>query len=217
MNWGRFYFGTLIIVLGAILLADAADIVDAGELIGNWWPLALIGAGLLSLYVNPSHWPLGVVITAVGGALLLQSLEIADVGSLIWPTILILVGLFVIFGRRLMRVTEAGDHIRSFSIFSGTEVASHSKQFRGGSISAMFGGAEVDLRDAVPAPDARLDVFAAFGGVEIRVPEGWQVDVSGLPLFGGIENATAKETLPAEAPVLPVNATALFGGVEIKH
>jgi hypothetical protein len=36
-------------------------------------------------------------------------------------------------------------------------------------------------------------------------------------LFGGIENITAKEQLPADAPILPVHATALFGGIEIKH
>jgi predicted membrane protein len=102
-------------------------------------------------------------------------------------------------------------------MFSGSEIASHSKEFKGGSVTAIFGGAEVDLRDAMPVADARLDVFTAFGGVEIRVPEGWQVSVKGLPLFGGIDNITAKEQLPENATLLPVNATALFGGIEIKH
>lgn len=81
----------------------------------------------------------------------------------------------------------------------------------------MFGAAELDLRDALPSPDAQLDVFTAFGGVEITVPQGWQVNLSGLPLFGGFENATAKDTLSPDAPTLEVSATALFGGVEIKH
>jgi hypothetical protein len=81
----------------------------------------------------------------------------------------------------------------------------------------VFGGAEVDLRDTVPSPGAALDVFAAFGGVEVTVPEGWNVVTRGLPLFGGIDNATAKEAVPADAPTLAVNATVLFGGLEIKH
>jgi hypothetical protein len=38
-----------------------------------------------------------------------------------------------------------------------------------------------------------------------------------LPIFGGIDNVTAKEQLPADAPVLPISATALFGGIDIKH
>ena len=41
--------------------------------------------------------------------------------------------------------------------------------------------------------------------------------VKGLPLFGGIENATVKDTLAADAPKLSVSATVLFGGLEIKH
>jgi hypothetical protein len=43
------------------------------------------------------------------------------------------------------------------------------------------------------------------------------VATRGLPLFGGIENATAKEQIAADAPTLAVNATVLFGGLEIKH
>jgi hypothetical protein len=107
--------------------------------------------------------------------------------------------------------------VNSFNVFSGSEIASHSKEFQGGSISAIFGGAEVDLRDALPTPDARLDIFTAFGGVEVKVPDGWQVEVKGLPLFGGIENATAKEAVAANAPRLSISATVLFGGLEIKH
>jgi hypothetical protein len=107
--------------------------------------------------------------------------------------------------------------VSSFNVFSGSEIASHSKEFKGGSISSIFGGAEVDLRDAVPVAGAELDVFTAFGGIEVTVPQGWQVAARGLPLFGAIENVTAKEQLPDNAPTLSVNATVLFGGLEIKH
>src|SRR3989304_514783 len=65
------------------------------------------------------------------------------------------------------------DRISSFNVFSGTEIASHSAEFKGGNIGAVFGGAEIDLRDARLAPGAALDVFAAFGGGEIRGPDGW--------------------------------------------
>jgi hypothetical protein len=150
-------------------------------------------------------------------AFLLSNLDIVNIGNVIIPAAIILVGLLVIFGRGLGSRTEVGDRINSFNVFSGSELASHSKQFKGGSVSAVFGGAEIDLRDSLPAPDAELDIFAAFGGVEIRVPDGWQVQVRGMPLFGGIENATVKDTLPPDAPVLPINATVLFGGLEIKH
>jgi hypothetical protein len=131
--------------------------------------------------------------------------------------VIIVVGVLIIFGRGLGSRKEVGDTISSFNIFSGSEIASHSDSFQGGSVSAVFGGAEIDLRDAIPAPGANLDVFTAFGGLEIQVPQGWQVDTKGLPIFGGFDNVTVKEQLGPDAPLLTINATVMFGGLEIKH
>lgn len=218
MNWGRLFFGSLVVAVGVLVLLDNANLLDAGEIIGDWWPLAVILAGVLSFAANPRRWAIPLLIVLVGLAVLLETTDLIDLGAVLFPAIIIVIGLFIIFGRGIAsRTDDTGDTIQSFNAFSGSELASNSRQFRGGSVSAVFGGAEVDLRNAALAPDAGLDVFVAFGGVEIRVPEGWQVSVRGLPLFGGIENATAKENLASDAPVLPVNATALFGGVEIKH
>ncbi len=217
MNWGRLFFGAVIVAVGTVLLLDNADVIDAGDVFSIWWPAVVILAGILTYVANPRHWPVALIITLAGLAWLLSNLDIVDLGDLILPAAIILIGILVIFGRGLGTRTEAGDRVNSFNVFSGSEIASHSKEFTGGSVTAVFGGAEVDLRDALPTADAQLDVFTAFGGIEIRVPQGWQVSVKGLPLFGGIDNITAKEQLPADAPVLPVSATALFGGIEIKH
>ncbi len=217
MNWGRLFFGLLVVAVGVILLLDNAGTLDAWEIFSTWWPAVVILAGVLTFAANPRHWPVALIITAVGTAFLLSNLGVVDAGEFIIPAAIIGVGLLVLFGRGMGSRTEAGDRVNSFNVFSGSELASHSKQFQGGSISAIFGGAEVDLRDAAPAADAQLDVFTAFGGVELKVPEGWQVAVKGLPLFGGIENATVKDTLAADAPKLSVSATVLFGGLEIKH
>ena len=217
MNWGRLFFGLLIVAVGTVLLLDNAGVLDAGEILSTWWPAVLVLAGILTFAANPRHWPVALIITGVGVAFLLSNLDIIDLGNFIIPAAIIFVGLLVLFGRGLGSRTEAGDRVNSFNVFSGSEIASHSKEFQGGSISAVFGGAEVDLRDTMPAPGAQLDVFAAFGGVEVTVPEGWNVVTRGLPLFGGIENATAKESVPADAPTLAVSATVLFGGLEIKH
>jgi hypothetical protein len=217
VNWGRLFFGALIVAVGAVLLLDNAGVLDAGEVFSEWWPVVVILAGVLTFAANPRHWPVALIITAVGLAFLLSNLDIVDLSDIVIPAAIILVGLLVIFGRGMGTKTEAGDRVSSFNVFSGSEIASHSKQFQGGNVSAMFGGAEVDLRDAIPTPDAQLDVFTAFGGVELKVPQGWHVAVKGLPLFGGIDNVTAKEQLPDNPPVLAVSATVLFGGLEIKH
>lgn len=217
MNWGRLFFGVVIVSFGVVLLLGNTGAIDAGDVIGTWWPLVLILAGAVTFAANPGHWPVATIVVAVGGAFLLSNLDIVDVGSLIIPAVLIFVGLMVIFGRGMRSSAETGDRINSFNVFSGSELSSRSARFEGGSVSAVFGGAEIDLRQARLASDATLDVFAVFGGVEMRVPSDWHVAVKGFPLFGGIDNVSAKETLPPDAPTLSINATVLFGGLEIKH
>jgi hypothetical protein len=217
VNWGRLFFGTLIVAVGTVLLLDAADVLDAGDIISEWWPVVIILAGLIAFIANPRHWVAAGLIGLVGVAFLLATLDIAEIGSIVVPVAIIVVGVLIIFGRGLGSRSEVGDTISSFNIFSGSELASHSDRFEGGNVSAVFGGAELDLRDATPAPDASLDVFTAFGGIDIHVPPGWRVDIRGLPIFGGFDNVTAKEQLGPDAPLLTINATVLFGGLEVKH
>jgi hypothetical protein len=218
MNWARIFFGSLVVAVGVLLLLDNTGVLDAGEVIATWWPVALIVAALFALLANPRHWQVPLIVVVVGTALLLRTLDIVDSLDLVIPALLILIGVFVMFGRsRPGREVSDSDRISSFNVFSGTEVASHSEQFKGGNVGAIFGGAEVDLHDAKLAPGASLDVFAVFGGVEVSVPAGWQVLTRGFPIFGGFENVTAKERIGPDAPVLEVHATILFGGVEIKH
>lgn len=217
MNWGRLFFGLIIIAAGTILLLGNADVLDAGDVFATWWPAVVILAGLLMFLSNPTHWVPAVIVVAVGVAFLLSTLDVADISDFLIPAIVIAVGLLIIFGRSKRNPAEAGDAVNSFNIFSGSELASHSKEFAGGSVTAVFGGSEIDLTDALPAPDAELDLFTAFGGIEVTVPRGWQVSIGGLPLFGGFENATTKDTVEAGAPRLHINGTALFGAIEVKH
>jgi hypothetical protein len=217
MNWGRLFLGTIVVAFGTLFLLDSTGVLDAGSVIGDWWPLIIIIAGVITLLANIRHWPGALIMVIIGVTLLLSTLDVADLGDIVVPGVIILVGLLILFGRGLGARTETGDTVSSFNMFSGSEVASHSDGFEGGNISVIFGAAELDLRDATPAAGANLDVFAAFGGVEIRVPTGWQVDIKGFPIFGGFENVTVKEQIPQGSPTLAVNATVLFGGLEIKH
>ncbi|HEX6301516.1 MAG TPA: DUF5668 domain-containing protein [Acidimicrobiia bacterium] len=218
MNWARAFFGIIIVAVGSLLLLDNLDVLDAGEIIGDWWPTAIIAGGALAFVANPRHWVVPLILVGGGALVLLRTTGVIDTVDVLLPAILIILGLLVLFGRGMgtqSRTTE--DRVNTFNLFSGSEIASNSTSFRGGRIGAIFGGAEVDLRHATLAPDAELDVFAAFGGVEIAVPEGWRVEINGFPLFGGFENATANEPLPDGAPRLRIDATVLFGGIEVRH
>lgn len=218
MNWARVFFGGLIVAAGAILLLDNLGAFDAGEVIADWWPVALMGGGLISLASNRRHWMVPVLLIGGGALILLRTTGVLDSLNVLLPILIIVVGLLFLFGRGIgTGPSEAGDDVNSFNLFSGSELASNSRDFKGGKVGAMFGGVELDLRNAELAQRARLDVFVAFGGVEISVPRGWQVDISGFPIFGAFENATAKEELATDPPKLQIDATVLFGGLEIKH
>lgn len=218
MNWARVFFGALIVAVGGVLLLEFGGMVDAGEVFSAWWPVAIVVAGGLGIASNPRRWIFPAIVMAFGGALLLRTTEVVDTLELVLPLLLVVAGLAVIFGKSIGQPrSETSDTINSFNLFSGSEVASHSTQFRGGNVGALFGGTEIDLRDSNPAPGAELDVFVAFGGAEVRVPEGWEVTTKGFPIFGGFDNVTSKEQLPADAPHLDINATVLFGGLEVKH
>ncbi|MEX2133484.1 MAG: DUF5668 domain-containing protein [Acidimicrobiia bacterium] len=218
MNWARAYFGILIVAVGTLLLLDNLDVLDSGDIIGTWWPVAIIFGALLSYFANRRHVVMPLILGLVGGGLLLTSTGVISSLELVFPVLVIVVGLFLIFGRRVGSTEgEIGNSVSSFNLFSGSEVASNSTSFEGGTVGAVFGGAEIDLRHAGLAEGATLDVFVAFGGVEVYVPPGWRVDISGFPLFGGFDNATVKESLPADAPLLRIDATVLFGGLDVRH
>lgn len=109
---------------------------------------------------------------------------------------------------------ETSDELALVAIFDGIELESRSQAFRGGSILAWFGGVALDLGGVTPAPDARLDIRAAFGGVAIKVPPGWRIDAEATALAGGIDVQVPAPDDP-DAPTLIVRAASIFGGVAV--
>ncbi|WP_432015135.1 DUF1707 SHOCT-like domain-containing protein [Streptomyces cucumeris] len=80
----------------------------------------------------------------------------------------------------------------------------------------LFGGAEIDLTEAVfERREVEIRVAVLFGGVEIKVPENVTLHGSGAGIFGGFDVSPAEAPDP-EAPVIHVSGFALFGGVEAR-
>jgi hypothetical protein len=77
---------------------------------------------------------------------------------------------------------------------------------------AFLGGGDLDLGPATPADDARLTAIAILGGIDVRVPPGARIALSGLSLFGGRD----VEVPPGDGPTIRIRAFAIFGGVTIK-
>jgi hypothetical protein len=86
-------------------------------------------------------------------------------------------------------------------------------------ILAVFGGAELDLREAaLPGREITIDAVAVFGGVSITVPPEMRVIDTGSAVLGGREiDGDAAEPAQPDAPVLRITGMCVFGGVEVKR
>ena len=86
------------------------------------------------------------------------------------------------------------------AILSGVNRGNNSPAFRGGDLTAVMGGCEIDLRQAAINGDATIDVFAMWGGIEIRVPGNWTVAFHVTPDLGGVEDKTRPSLGSTVAP-----------------
>ncbi len=224
VNTGRLIFGLALVVVGVLFLLDQAGSIDAGQVVSDWWPLAIVAAGAVQLLVSPRAYLGPTLVMLVGLILLGSTLDVysVDVWELFWPAAIIVVGISVLFGRNTQfgahKLSDANERIHAFAMFGGTEILSQSNCLTGVDATALFGAAVVDLRAAKLSPEgASVDVTVAFGGIKILVPSGWEIITNGLPIFGGFDNKTSRDEIPSGAPRLVVRGTVAFGGVEVKH
>lgn len=83
-------------------------------------------------------------------------------------------------------------------------------------VFSMMGGVELDFTEAeMPPGTTEVTVFTVMGGVDITVPPGLNVDVSGIPLMGGFDDRSAGMVDP-NAPTLKVRGVAIMAGVDVK-
>ena len=98
----------------------------------------------------------------------------------------------------------------------GSVTADYTKEeFKGASLEAVFGGVTCDLRGATIKKDVVISASAVFGGIDIYVPDDVAVKVRSTPIFGGVSNK-AKNDSSDHAKTIYIDATCIFGGVEIK-
>lgn len=211
--------GLVVLAAGALLLLNALEVLKLDTLIHDYWPLAIILAGVLVLINSWRSWAVAGFLVLLG---VMYQLRVADVvdfepSAVVFPLILIFVGVTVIFGRsytgKRFSKSERDDVT---AILSGASVINHSKSFKQSNATTIMGGAKLDLREADFDKDALVDLFAFWGGIEIIVPEHVVVRNKINNVMAGTEDKTHQKT-DKNSPVLTIAGTVIMAGVSIRN
>ncbi|SIS06678.1 LiaF transmembrane domain-containing protein [Natronorubrum thiooxidans] len=211
--------GGFIVLLGLLLLLDTTGVYDTTQLL-QFVPSLFVVAGvyaLVSSRLRNVAGPLVVIVVAGGWQLAtLGVVEWRDFEAF-WPLLIVLLGLSVILGRYRARAYEVSDaFVTAVGLFGGADRRVTTAGFAGGELTAVFGGVDLDLRDAtVSDRPARVNATAVFGGVDVRVPTDWNVQVDVLPIFGGAEDERPRRAEEHDSVDLVVTGFAAFGGITV--
>jgi predicted membrane protein len=214
--------GVLIVVVGLLFTLENVGVIDGHDYL-RYWPVALIAVGLLKLWQGTGGAVFGGFIFVFAGVwLLLQGMGIVAVSLWnLWPMLLVFAGASMVWRGMQAHAVEgttvdAHSTVSALAILAGVNRGNASKTFRGGDLTAIFGGCQIDLRQAAIEGEAVIDVFAMWGGIEIKVPENWSVSGRVTPILGGYEDKTRTVSDGTNQRLL-VRGLVIMGGVEIKN
>jgi predicted membrane protein len=219
----KLLIGGFFILLGLGFLFDQIFNVSIGNILGLFWPLAIMLIGLYILIRSNRHLVLGLIILFLGGALLLdQVIGLPFSIWELWPLILVFIGIKILFPSRNKKMESKtenyteGDYFESNAVFWGESRKVRSDALKGGKITTVFGGSEIDLRECkIDKDGALIEIDAVFGGSEIKVSEDVLVKNNISGVLGGVEDKTSKPTNPDG--IITISGNAVFGGIEIRN
>ncbi len=218
----RLAFGLGIMAIGLLLTLDNFGLLDTGRF-ARFWPVFLIVLGLTKLTHRRMQKvrAAGYLFVVAGLVLLLVNLGFMPL-RLAFAIFLLAFGASIVFraaGSRVPAaaagVTDPSRHLDVSVFMGGIKRALGTEDFRGGTVWAVMGGCEIDLTKAsMIDSEVVVNVFAFWGGIEIRVPADWRVESRGTALLAAFEDTSLR---PDDArKKLIVTGTAIMAGVEIK-
>lgn len=234
------FSGFVFLAIGLVFLLGNMGYVDVNA-IWRFWPVILIALGVFKLVgsYDDIRGSSGVFWIVVGTLFLAGNFNVLRIALRdTWPVILIGIGCLLLWrsaiSRRQLETedephdesekrTEPDPPTSSNSVLSATAILggavrrNNSQDFRGGDVTAIMGGSEIDLRTAniTPPHEAVLEVFAMWGGIVLKVPPDWTVIGRVDPILGGFDDKT---TPPKdESKRFVVRGTVVMGGIEVRN
>jgi predicted membrane protein len=223
----RAIIGVILVLVGFFLVMRNTGVFpDFIDHVIFSWPMLLVTIGLVLTIGSSGGKTSGIIVMAVGAFFLIPHIfrETFDV-NMFWPSIFIIIGVVFIFSKRkgwnsVSTASPVGDdYIDYIHIFSGGERQIVSDNFRGGKVTAVFGGSEIDLTKAKLAPGvSELELACVFGGTTIIVPDDWNVKIEVVPILGGFGDSrklNPGRTIDTTKQLI-IKGAVVFGGGEVK-
>jgi predicted membrane protein len=233
---GRMFAGVIILTIGTLFLLEKMGIIIPSWLIS--WPMLLIVSGLYLGYKHSFRGVLWVIVTLLGAFFMFDRImPDIDFGEYIFPVILIAVGLVIMLRPRSRHMeplaswdspapgdttaTPPGENdvIDSVTIFGGVKKKIISKTFRGGELTTILGGTELDLTKADVNGRIELELTQILGGTKLVVPPHWRIHSDDLVcIFGGLDDkrVLTADVASDQSKVLVLRGTCILGGIDIK-
>lgn len=216
------WLGIALIVIGAYFMLNM--VFDFSINLDGAWTLFIIIPSIIALKKD-GFKPLPVIGLGIGVLFFLSARDLISFGTsikLIIPIALIIWGISILSGGKNIRKRIADSNIEVNSdlpeysaIFSEQRIICSNEVYAGANINAIMGSALLNLKEAYIPEDVITNCSAIFGGITISIPANVNVSVSCVPIFGGIDNRASKRNIPG-APTIYINATCVFGGIDIR-
>lgn len=242
---GRFFAGFVIIMVGAALLIRQTGFIDLPYWLFSW-KMLLIVIGIF-IGAKSSFHNIGWVFPFFIGLFFLMEdfFPGLPLRHYLWPLIIIAAGVFTMFGpigqnfrnrslrqeRRRQNLPEddagmaggtAGvasheEYIDSVSVFGSVKKNIITKDFKGGEIVTIFGGAEFNMAHADINGEVTLEVVQLFGGTRIIIPPHWEVKSELAAIFSSVEDKRPiqHDRNYESKKRLVLKGTSIFGGIDI--
>ncbi len=211
--------GLALVAFGSFLTLDNLGLMPDLSGLVDYWPVVLILLGLSNLTAGARAR--GLLMLALGTAFLLPKLVPGITWEDIWdhwPLMLVGLGVYLLVGgssRRRGTPTVETPFVSAFGFLATIRRRLQTLAFEGGDLAAFLGACEIDLGECeVAEGGAVIRVFAFWGGIELRIPRHWGLDLRVTPLMGGADDRTQQDPEPG-APLVVVTGFVMMGGIDV--
>lgn len=219
--------GVILILIGLLIACNELKITNINIFFDGWWTLFIIIPCFVNLFDDDDKT--GSIVGLLIGVILLLSCQGLINFDLIWklllPAILIIIGVSIMYKNIFTKKIEEKikkkskskiDDTNCCATFSSQKIKIEKEKIESGNLDAIFGGIELDLREAKITNDIVINATCIFGGIDIFVPDDVKIIIKSTCIFGGADNKKKNKVDDDKAHTIYINATCIFGGIDIK-